>query len=132
MSHFQRATLRPRRSRRGVAAPPLAIVNNDPRHDAHLLRVLERTVTPGFFDRSNVSANAYYGFSGELREALRFLDLRYDRSKYLTGPSLNRLQRWIDKVAGRDIDGLRLVKNDLGWCTIEIVAMPKYIVGFGR
>jgi hypothetical protein len=97
-----------------------------------LLQVLARTVTPGFFDRSNISANAYYGFSGELREALRFLDLRYDRCKYLTGPSLNRLQRWIDKVAGLDIDGLRLVKNDIGWCTIEIVAIPERIVGFDR
>lgn len=131
MLRFPRATLRPRRVRRRAAPAPLVLVCNDPNPDAHLLRVLTRTVGPDLFDAISISANAYYGYP-QLREALRFLDVRWDRCHYLQPRSLNRVRRWLDNVAGRDIDGLRLMKNEYGYCTIEIVAPPERIVGFDR
>jgi hypothetical protein len=119
MSHFQRATLRPRRSRRRVAPPPLVVVNNDPNHDAYLLRVLSRTVGPDAFDATNISGNGYWGYKGELREALRFLDVKWDCRHYLKPRSQDRVDRWLKSVDGRDLGGLTLFRDRYGYCRIE-------------
>jgi hypothetical protein len=112
------------RIRRSRPRPPLVVVNSDPNldADANLLRVLSETVGKDGapFDACDISGNAYWTYP-QLRVALHFLDLRWDRAKYLQPRSLNRVSAWRLKNDGREMGG-RLLLQNLGF---RIVPAPE-------
>lgn len=73
------------------------------------------------FDELNVAIDAPH--SPQLMAALSFMQPRVrrrHRMRMLSKENQGDVWRWLITVAGRDINGLRLERNLIGWCEVAI------------
>jgi hypothetical protein len=89
---------------------------------ARLLWALLARWPAGHFDELNVAVEA--PDSPGLLAALGFMGPKVRRCggyRMLTRDSERDVLRWVLSVVERDIGGLRLVRDAIGWCSVEIV-----------
>ena len=84
--------------------------------DIALLRALTRF---RHFDAATISGAATWDGDSVLLAALGFLrPCAVKRNGLLSMGALARIRLWLDRVEGRDIEGLRLIRDSLGWCRV--------------
>jgi hypothetical protein len=99
-----------------IGKPPLG----EP--DAKLLRVLRERYPGEQFDEHNIAVDA--PLAPELLQALDFLGVKVNRRRRaLNYPSHELVEQWLARVEGWRVDGLRLVKDRIGWSHIESVGL---------
>lgn len=90
---------------------------------AELLRALAARWPLDRFDEINIAVEAPY--NPRMKRALAFLGpVRVTQGgggRVLSARNMRDVTRWILTIAGRDIDGLMLVRDPIGWCEIETV-----------
>jgi hypothetical protein len=90
--------------------------------DAVLLRALRERYRADNFDEHHVSVDAPQ--SPELLNALSFLGVKVNRRhRALSYPSHALVARWLDRVEGLPVAGLRLAKDRIGWARVEAVGL---------
>jgi hypothetical protein len=91
--------------------------------DARLLRALRAKYPHGHFDEFNIGIDGW--LDRDLLDALAFLGPTIDRRRRALGRrSREAVERWIERVEGRPIDGLALRRSRIGWCYVE-----RFVVG---
>jgi hypothetical protein len=86
--------------------------------DAAALRALAAEWPGGAaFDLSSIGGRA--AASPRLRLGLAFLRPRLVASWRLDRGSRQRIGSWLGEIAGREVGGLRLERDRIGWCRIE-------------
>jgi hypothetical protein len=87
-----------------------------------LLAALFQRWPDGHFDETNIAVSAPR--SPRLLAALGFLNPRVRRVAHnpmLSGQTERDLLRWMLTIRGRDIGGLRLDRDPIGWCSVSVV-----------
>jgi hypothetical protein len=86
-----------------------------------LLRALHERWPDDHFDEWNISA--CFPRSPTLLATLGFLNPKVvDKvNPTLTSASGRRVERWLIDIAGRELGGLRLDRDVLGWCRVRVV-----------
>ena len=108
----------------------MGTMNIDREDSAKLLATLAALWGPNAFDATSIAAVCFDQQYleepvNELMPVLAFLDVRRKKSSWLPGwltqASLTRVRNWFDAIEDRDIDGFKLVRDDLGWCRIRSI-----------
>jgi hypothetical protein len=110
------------KTRRDNAAllSPFGPHSADDDDSGELLRALRERWPLDDFDEINVATAA--PFDPRLKRALGFLGPRvrhFGGGLMLSKDNERDITRWVLTVAGREIGGLRLVRDPLGWCSAD-------------
>jgi hypothetical protein len=87
--------------------------------DAELLRSLYARWPLDYFDQTNIATEAPY--NARMKRALGFLGPRvrhHGGGLSLSAENERDVWRWLLTIAGRELDGLRLTRDVIGWCEI--------------
>jgi len=123
--YFDRLAAKTRRDD-GALLARFGPLDAPPAASAELLAALWATWPAGHFDETNIATMA--PSNPHLMRALRFLSAKtryYAGGRVLLQRNERDILRWILAVDGRDIGGLRLERDALGWCTVEFVGGPR-------
>jgi hypothetical protein len=118
--YFRRLIEKTRRDDAALLARPPPLVNDGA--SLNLLRALVAKWAFDAFDETNISVSAPY--DPQLKRALEPINARFRNwagGRALLRKNQRQVRRWLLALVGRDVGGMRLTRDALGWFEFEIL-----------